>query len=241
MKYSIKVNEVTNGSENLRGLATVTFGDSFKFNNIAIMNDPRNDGSLFVSMPSYKTSEKTEDGAVVYKDVFNPTSKEFHDELYQNILDTYNEVHDVQAKNSYTAEFNKNDTRMPDFSVRVTPYEREGSSIKGLATILFTEGMVVNNVSIHEGKDKLFVSMPSYKTKQTDEQGKAVYKDVCYPISAKFREKLHGAILNAYEDKAKSSEKGSLLGKLNENKNSIGNSNETKGKEHNQPEHDTAR
>lgn len=57
MKYSIKVNEVTNGSENLRGLATVTFGDSFKFNNIAIMNDPREEGKLFVSMPSYKTSE----------------------------------------------------------------------------------------------------------------------------------------------------------------------------------------
>lgn len=241
MKYSIKVNEVTNGSENLRGLATITFGDSFKFNNIAILNDPREEGKLFVSMPSYKTNDKGADNTPVYKDVFNPTSKEFRAELYQNILDTYHEVHDVQAKNSYTVEFHKEDTHMPEFSVRVTPYEREGSSVKGLATIQFSEGMAVNNVSIHQGKDKLFVSMPSYKTKQVDEQNKAIYKDVCYPVSAKFREKLYGAILNAYEQsKTKSAEKNSILGKLNDNKNTIS-SNDVKGKEHSQPEHDTAR
>ncbi len=34
MKYSIKVNEVANGSENIRGIASVTLGDSFKLNNI---------------------------------------------------------------------------------------------------------------------------------------------------------------------------------------------------------------
>lgn len=162
---------------------------------------------------------------------------------HQNILDTYHEVHDVQAKNSYTAVFHKEDTHMPEFSVRVTPYEREGSNVKGLATVHFAEGMAVNNISIHQGKDnQLFVSMPSYKTKQTDEQGKAVYKDVRHPVSAKFREKLYGVIFNAYEQsKTKSAEKSSILGKLNNNKNTISNSNDAKGKEHSQTEHDTAR
>ena len=54
MKYSIKVNEVRNGSENVRGIASVTLGDSFKLNNITIVNDPREAGKVFVSMPSYK-------------------------------------------------------------------------------------------------------------------------------------------------------------------------------------------
>jgi DNA-binding cell septation regulator SpoVG len=88
---------------------------------------------------------------------------------------------------------------LPEFSVTVTPYEREGSNIRGLARVYFDDSFIVNNVSILQGKDKLFVAMPSYKTKQTDEQGKAVYQDVCYPVTKEFREKLYAEIVNQYE------------------------------------------
>lgn len=219
MKYSIKVNEVTKGSENIRGIASVTLGDSFKLNNIKIMNDPREENKLFVAMPSYKNNEGE------YKDIFNPNTKEFRNELYDNILQAYHELHDVQAKNSYTVEYNKRDTKMPDFNVRVTPYEREGSTIKGLASISF-DGITVNNVSIQQGAEKTFVSMPSYKTNQTDERGKAVYKDMCHPVTAKFHDKLYGAILQEYDNaleqaKAKDNAKDSVLGKLDENKKTV--------------------
>ena len=66
---------------------------------------------------------------------------------------------------------------MPEFSVTVTPYEREGSNIKGLARIYFENSFIVNNINIVQGKEKIFVSMPSYKTKQVDEQGKPIYQD----------------------------------------------------------------
>lgn len=215
MKYSIKVNEVTNGSENIRGIANVTLGDSFKLNNIKIMNDPREENKLFVAMPSYKNNEGE------YKDIFNPNTKEFRNELYGNILNAYHELHDVQAKNSYTVEYNKKDTRMPEFAVRVTPYEKEGSSIKGLASIRF-DGMTVNNVSIKQGEEKLFVSMPSYKTSQTDEKGNAIYKDMCHPVTAKFHDKLYGAILQEYENALEQTNaKDSVIEKLSENKETI--------------------
>lgn len=45
----------------------------------------------------------------------------------------------------------------------------------------------------------MFVAMPSYKTKQTDEQGKVVYQDVCYPVTKEFREKLYSEIVSQYE------------------------------------------
>lgn len=64
--------------------------------------------------------------------------------------------------------------------------------------------------------------MPSYKTNQTDERGKAVYKDVCHPITAKFRDKLYGGILQEYENALEqASTKDSVLGKLSNNKESI--------------------
>ena len=37
---------------------------------------------------------------------------------------------------------------------------------------------MVNNVSVLQGKEDLFVAMPSYKARQTDDQGKAIYQDV---------------------------------------------------------------
>lgn len=49
-----------------------------------------------------------------------------------------------------------------------------------------------------QGKENLFVAMPSYKTKQKDEQGKAVYQDVCYPVTKEFREVLYGEVIDSY-------------------------------------------
>lgn len=235
MKYSIKVNEVKNGSENVRGIVSVTLGDSFKLNGIKIMNDQREEGKLFVAMPSYKDSQGE------YKDIFNPTTKEFHDELYGNILDAFNELTENQAKNSYTVEYDKKDTAMPDFSVRVTPYTKEGSSIRGMASINFN-GLTVHNVTLHQGKENLFPSMPSYKTNQV-ENGKPVYKDFCHPITAKFRDKLNGAILQAYDkalEAGKETSKESVADKLGKNKEAIeknGQKKTAKGKEAKEQQH----
>lgn len=48
----------------------------------------------------------------------------------------------------------------------------------------------------------LFVSMPSYKSKQIGEDGNPVYKDICNPVTKDFREKLNNAVLESYKIKA---------------------------------------
>lgn len=40
----------------------------------------------------------------------------------------------------------------------VTPYEREGSNIKGLARIYFENSFIVNNVNILQGKENLCIN-----------------------------------------------------------------------------------
>ena len=117
------------------------------------------------------TNERDESNGVIYKDVCNPITAEFREELYTNILDAY-------------------------------------ARIKGLARIYFENSFIVNNINIVQGKEKIFVSMPSYKTKQMDEQGKPVYQDVGYPVTKDFREKLYNEIISEYEKaKDKSNEK----------------------------------
>ena len=80
--------------------------------------------------------------------------------------------------------------------MEIIRYMREGSNIRGLARIYFEDSFIVNNVNILQGKEKVFVSMPSYKTKQKDEAG----KDICYPVTKEFREKLYGEIERAYQE-----------------------------------------
>lgn len=196
MKYSVKVNEVKNKEGNVRGFATLVFGDSFKINNIAILENIER-SQLFVSMPRYRSNERDENGGIIYKDICNPITAEFREELYDYILEAYEKVVSQDKEQQKVGE--KAESEMPEFSVTVTPYEREGSNVKGLARIYFEDSFIVNNISILQGKENVFVAMPAYKTKQTDGQGKAIYQDVCYPVTKEFREKLYSEIMDVYE------------------------------------------
>jgi DNA-binding cell septation regulator SpoVG len=209
MKYAVKVNEAKKANGNVKGFATVVFGDSFKITNIAIVEN-KDKGQLFVSMPRYRSSEKNRDGSSVYKDVCNPITAQFREELYRTILEEYERVLS-QGLQEKAAE---KEVAPPEFSVTVAPFEREGSNIRGLARIYFEDSFIVNNVNILQGKEKVFVSMPSYKTKQKDENGKDVYQDICYPVTKEFRQKLYTEIERAYEEaKEKKQEQTQKYGK----------------------------
>ena len=54
---------------------------------------------------------------------------------------------------------------------------QEGSNVIGFARIYFEDCFVINNVTVIQGKENAFVSMPSYKTKEVDENNKPVYRD----------------------------------------------------------------
>lgn len=188
MKYTIKVSEV-NKESNIRAMATVVFDDSFKVGSIAVVE--RKDGELFVAMPQFRSSGKDKHGNDVYKSVCNPITKEFRQELFDNILATY-------ASEQKERTIDTKDGRNLQFKVSVNPFERQGSNIRGIGRIYLNDNFVVNNVSVLQGKENLFVAMPSYKTKQKDEQGKAIYQDVCYPVTKEFRKVLYGEVINSY-------------------------------------------
>lgn len=83
---------------------------------------------LFVSVPHYKSSERDENNSVVYKDVCNPVTKEFRDELYGQILEAYE-----QAKEHGARQKSEEKVGLLEFSVSETPFEKEGSNIRVLA------------------------------------------------------------------------------------------------------------
>ncbi len=142
MEYTIKVNEVKGNDSNVRGFATVVFGDSFKITNIAILEN-REKNQLFVSMPRYKSNEVDEHGVPVYKDVCNPITKEFREELYGAILERFQMVKEHEVEDKWRAQ---GASEMLKFSVTVTPFEREGSNVKGLARVFLDDCFIINNI-----------------------------------------------------------------------------------------------
>lgn len=195
MKYSVNVNvlEQTQTRSNMKGFASVIFADCFKVSNIAIVENKN--GELFVSMPRYASSKDSE-----YHDICNPITKEFREELYGNILTVFAQAQKGGEKEMTVGE--QKDTKLA-YNVKVTPFEREGSNIRGLGRIYLEDCFVINNVSLLQGKKGVFVSMPSYKTNQKDEQGKSIYQDICFPVTKEFREKLYGDISGAYHEAKK--------------------------------------
>lgn len=191
MRCEVKVSRLENPSGRIRGFVNVVFNDCFKVSNIAVVEGK--EGNMFISMPRYATSKGDED----YKDVCNPITKEFREELYDAIMEAYNSLYPGEHTKTTVGEGEKKDPL--GFNVKATPFEREGSNIRGLARVYLEDAFVVNNVSLLEGKHGLFVAMPSYRVKQAGGNGKSEYQDICYPVTKAFREKLYGAVTEAYE------------------------------------------
>lgn len=79
-------------------------------------------------------------------------------------------------------------------SVNVRKIEKEGSRMKGIASVLLDDSFAVHDIRIIEGEKGLFIAMPSKKTPTGD------YRDIAHPINPEVRSMFEEAILKAYED-----------------------------------------
>ncbi|MFP4114763.1 MAG: septation regulator SpoVG [Spirochaetota bacterium] len=76
--------------------------------------------------------------------------------------------------------------------IRVRRVDTQGK-LKAYVTVTFDECFVVHNVKVIEGGDRVFIAMPSRKTRNGD------FKDVAHPITSEFRNELQDRIVAAYE------------------------------------------
>ena len=79
-------------------------------------------------------------------------------------------------------------------SVNVRKIEKEGSRMKGIASVLVDDSFAVHDIRIIEGEKGLFIAMPSKKTPTGD------YRDIAHPINPEVRSMFEEAILKAYEE-----------------------------------------
>lgn len=87
-------------------------------------------------------------------------------------------------------------------SVRVKKEEREGSHMKGRASVVIDNGLAIHNIRIIEGKNGLFIAMPSTSREVENEEGETVtvHRDIVHPINSEVRAMFEEKILKAYEE-----------------------------------------
>lgn len=70
----------------------------------------------------------------------------------------------------------------------------EDGKMKAVVSVTFDNSFVVHDVKVIEGKNGLFVAMPSRRTPNGE------FRDIAHPISTGAREVIQEAVLKAYGD-----------------------------------------
>ncbi len=79
-------------------------------------------------------------------------------------------------------------------SVSVRKIEKEGSRMKGIASILLDDSFAVHDIRIIEGDNGLFIAMPSRKT------ATGGYRDIAHPINPDVRKMFSDKIIEEYNN-----------------------------------------
>lgn len=75
--------------------------------------------------------------------------------------------------------------------VEVRPMRNEGN-LKAFCSVIFDDVFIVHSVKVIQGREGLFVAMPSR------EVGDGEYRDIAHPIDNDFRLELEKAVLDRY-------------------------------------------
>lgn len=75
---------------------------------------------------------------------------------------------------------------------------------KAFAKIVFNDSFCVDGIKILDGKNGLFISMPSKEnTPAAIEKGADRFRDICFPINKESRKAIQDKILAAYTNMSK--------------------------------------
>jgi len=87
--------------------------------------------------------------------------------------------------------------KITDVRLRLANGE-EGSKLKAYADITFEECFVIHGLKIIEGKNGMFVAMPSRRMTNGE------FKDIAHPISTELRNTINEMVIEKYELELKS-------------------------------------
>ena len=83
--------------------------------------------------------------------------------------------------------------------IRIRKMNSEGK-MKAVVSVTFDEALVIHDIKVIEGQDKVFIAMPSRKTPTGE------FRDIAHPISQESRDLLQSKVLEKYNEALASGE-----------------------------------
>lgn len=167
------------------GMASVLIENKFAINSIRLaVHEKEGRREVNVFYPSRKSSSQRALNG--YLNICYPSNSELRSSLKEAIIKSYNEggkEQMVQTECKYK------------LNTFVNLYDK--GATKGFALAEFGEKaeFKVNDISVLEGKNGLFVAMPSYKKNNGE------YATICNPMTKEFGDELSEKVLEQYEKK----------------------------------------
>ena len=78
-------------------------------------------------------------------------------------------------------------------SVTVRKFDREGSNVKGFASVVLDDAFAIHDIRIIEGENGLFIAMKKKK------KATGGFSDICHPLNSDIRKLFQDAILEEYD------------------------------------------
>jgi len=180
LQYDVRIQSLRmNG--NTRGTASVNLNGQFAVRNISIVEGKN---GLFVSMPS----NKLESGE--YIDICFPCTKDAKAEFDSAVLSAFRHAQTQGANEQRQAP--ATDLMPLKYDVKISSLSLGEGARRGSASVNLNDQFAIRRVSIMEGSNGLFVSLPSFKG------GNGEYKDHCFPCTKESRVEFDKAVLDAY-------------------------------------------
>lgn len=140
---------------NLKGIADVTFNDSFVVKGVKIMDSEK---GVFVSMPNYRAFK---DGQDEFRDICFPTTAEFREVFNKAVLDAFE-----AAKNGENVKTFDETPVMPRYNITVHKMKDEDTNVLAYADLSIGGAFAIKGIKIMNGSNGPFVSMPNYKVER---------------------------------------------------------------------------
>lgn len=79
--------------------------------------------------------------------------------------------------------------------IRIRRMNSDGK-MKAVVSVTFDDALVIHDIKVIEGQEKMFIAMPSRKTPEGE------FKDIAHPINAQMRDLLQKSIIEKFETMA---------------------------------------
>lgn len=67
------------------------------------------------------------------------------------------------------------------------------------ASVIYNNYFIIRRITLIEKKGKRYLSMPSFTTRDPENEERKQYRDICHPLTSDARTKLTEAVFSAYE------------------------------------------